>query len=145
MATIKELTEWINRDITRFGNTEQYALVDQEGPDEHGAQRFCVRIFTDTNQYTISAREPYEHPEGKEGDNGYLGCQGSTRKPRAGEEWTRGNDLSDGPLTEETWQAILGDIVSFEMVRVNRTDENSRVAVGVSVSDEDQEPTAAAD
>lgn len=53
-------------------------------------------------------------------DDGYLGCIASSRKPRAGEKHTRGNDLADGPLTEETWRRILADIVSYEMVRVHR-------------------------
>jgi hypothetical protein len=51
---------------------------------------------------------------------GYLGCTASTRKPRAGEDWPRGNDLADGPLSEETWHSILADIVGYELVRVHR-------------------------
>ena len=38
------------------------------------------------------------------------------RSPLPGEDWTRGNDLSDGPLNEETWEAILADIVGYEML-----------------------------
>jgi hypothetical protein len=53
-------------------------------------------------------------------DGGYLGCIAVNRKARAGEEWERGSDLADGPLTEETWRKILSDIVSYEMVRVHR-------------------------
>ena len=114
MATIKDLQEWIERDITRFGAIEQYALLDYDGPDENGRAGYGVKIFTDANAYKIIA------VESDESYNGYLGCQGHSRKPRAGEDWTRGNDLADGPLTEETWQKILGDIVSYEMVRINR-------------------------
>ena len=49
---------------------------------------------------------------------GYLGCIVSERKPRAGESWTRGNDLADGDFCEETWLAILRDIVKYEMVKI---------------------------
>ncbi|MEE8114809.1 MAG: hypothetical protein V3T23_10710, partial [Nitrososphaerales archaeon] len=49
----------------------------------------------------------------------YLGCTASSRKPRAGEDWTRGSDLADGDLSLETWNKILGDIVAYELVRVH--------------------------
>ena len=41
-----------------------------------------------------------------------------TRKPRAGEDWNRGNDLADGPYSEETWREIVNDIVAYELVKV---------------------------
>lgn len=61
-------------------------------------------------------------------DGGYLGCTSSCRKPRAGEDWHRGSDLSDGLLTEDTWRSILGDIISYEMVRVHRRADAERLA-----------------
>jgi hypothetical protein len=51
-------------------------------------------------------------------DRGYLGCIASSRRWRAGEDWHRGSDLPDGPLTEETWRSILAAIVSYELVDV---------------------------
>ena len=41
-----------------------------------------------------------------------------TRKPRAGEDWNRGRDLADGSYTKETWDKIISNIVSYELVKV---------------------------
>ena len=71
-----------------------------------------IRIFTSTNSYLIHVIERLKN-------RGYLGCTTTSRKLRAGEDWHRGNDLSDGPLCEETWHSILADIVGYEMVKVH--------------------------
>ncbi len=101
MATIEDLKSWIERDITRFSPSENHT---QEKTLENGT-RFL--IFTNENRYSLYAKD------------GHLGCQGRSRKPRAGEDWSRGNDLADGPLSEETWRKILGDIISYEMVKIH--------------------------
>ena len=49
---------------------------------------------------------------------GYLGCIATQRKPRAGEDWNRGNDLADGDYCYETWDAIVRDIVKYEIVKI---------------------------
>ncbi|MHA1816185.1 MAG: hypothetical protein ACTSX1_09285 [Candidatus Heimdallarchaeaceae archaeon] len=49
----------------------------------------------------------------------YLSCQVSSRKPRAGEDWDRGNDLRDGPLEMETWNQITRDMINYEIVRLS--------------------------
>lgn len=79
--------------------------------DVHGDRE--VVIYTDTNSYKIYANS-------EELGVGYLGCISSARKPRAGESQTRGNDLADGPLTKETWYNIIGDILSYELVKIHR-------------------------
>lgn len=61
---------------------------------------------------------------------GGLGCTASSRKPRAGEDWHRGSDLADGPLSEDTWRRILADIVSYEMVKVHVPKEPRGEPVG---------------
>ena len=53
-------------------------------------------------------------------DDGYLGCQVTARKARAGEDWNRGNDLPDGPFTEETWRQILNSIINYELVILSK-------------------------
>ena len=40
------------------------------------------------------------------------------RKPRAGEDWTRGNDLPDGPYSYETWIKIKNAIIKKELVKI---------------------------
>lgn len=70
--------------------------------------RSVFHLFTEKCHYLVSFSCKNE--------NGYLGCIASQRMPRAGETWTRGNDLFDGPFCHETWTRILGDIVSYELV-----------------------------
>lgn len=62
-----------------------------------------IRIFTSDHSYQISARPTY------------LGCQAGTRKPRAGEEHNRGNDLPDGKFSRGTFVRIIGAIVGYEL------------------------------
>ena len=71
---------------------------------------FC--FYTNEFKYRIYAND-------RETDEGYLGCQVTTRKMRAGEDWTRGNDLADGDFTEETWKRILETIVNYELVKLS--------------------------
>ena len=80
-----------------------------EGDPEGSEYRLRVRLYTNDHVYAIVA-----HDRSK--DNGYLGCVASTRKPRAGEDWTRGNDLADGPFNRETWEKIKNDIIAYELV-----------------------------
>lgn len=67
-----------------------------------------LKLYTSENVYNIVAvsRE----------DGGYLGCTSTTRKARAGEDWNRGNDLTDGKLCDDIWNEIMADIVSNELI-----------------------------
>lgn len=85
--------------------------------------RGAFSLYTAINEYRISYRLPREG----DGAGGYLGCVAVSRTPRAGEDWFRGNDLHDGEFSAETWQGILADVVSYEMVRVARRPSTSRV------------------
>jgi hypothetical protein len=80
-------------------------------------QRIELVLYTENNTYHISARAP--DPNNRM-DKGYLGCISTSRKPRAGEDWHRGNDLADGPFCFETWHKILRDIVAYELVKIHR-------------------------
>jgi hypothetical protein len=70
-------------------------------------------IYTDAYKYRLCAIDRVE-------DEGYLGCQVSARKARAGEDWTRGNDLRDGPFLKETWFKILSSIINYELVKLSK-------------------------
>ena len=74
---------------------------------------FSLYLYTERNRYCIRVRPP-------EDDEGYLGATVTCRKPRAGEDWHRGNDLSDGPFCEKTWLSVLADIVAYECVKLHR-------------------------
>jgi len=68
----------------------------------------AFRFFTASHRYFISAVWQDYHPT-------YLGCIASTRTPRPGEDWTRGNDLPDGYFCRETWEHIKNAIIRYEM------------------------------
>ena len=119
MATLKDFNEWLN-DLTRFASPHA-RIEETEASASPIARERSVRIYTDTNVYTIRARE-------EENSTGYLGCTAASRKPRAGETWERGNDLHDGHLSKKTWRRILCDIVSYEMVRVHVPRERPQTA-----------------
>jgi len=111
-STIKDFLAWMQQDIARYGRLDQHLeLVDFQSNFQEKMLR--IRLYTDGHVYTIDARE-------KPGAQGYLGCVARSRKERTGEDWHRGSDLADGPLTKITWHRILGDIVSYEMMRVQR-------------------------
>jgi len=80
----------------------------------HGLFRMRCKLWTFTNCYSIDA-------SWKDGAGCYLGCTAASRKPRAGENWTRGNDLPDGPFCQETFDQIVRAIVKYEAVEVAGT------------------------
>ncbi|GAG82803.1 unnamed protein product, partial [marine sediment metagenome] len=90
----EQLTKWL-KEICRWGRDDYflYWAGEDSSPGEYLAM---VNIYTHNNQYRITAKN-----HKKEGRT-YLGCTVSCRKPRAGEEWTRGNDLPDGNFSQET-------------------------------------------
>ncbi len=108
MATLKDFDQWLNQ-LRRAGSAH-LCIEEMEAHGMPDPQR-NVRIYTQTNKYKISAHV------GRGG--GYLGCIASCRTPRAGESWTRGNDLADGKLSSATWHRILADIVCNEMVTLD--------------------------
>ena len=119
MATVQHFRGWLT-DLTRRYGADGIEVVSDSGNshepgDARSGEQLTVRLYTDTNQFTIRA--------GADERGDYLGCTASTRKPRAGEDWTRGNDLSDGPLSLDTWHRVLADIVSYEMVKVHKRAE----------------------
>jgi hypothetical protein len=118
MGKIIELMGWF-KEITRYPHdTHKFIqVVEHEGignptnPDEN-CERVVVYIYTDSHCYSIVAIDNFER-------DGYLGCQASTRKPNAGEDWVRGNDLPDGPFNRETWQKIKDAIIGYELVELS--------------------------
>ena len=149
MSKIVELMEWL-KEITRYPHdTHKFVqIVEREGignptdPDEN-FERVVLYIYTDSHYYSIVAID-------KVNDDGYLGCQASTRKPRAGEDWTRGNDLPDGPFNRETWQKIKDGIIAYELVELSINtgcvdsipDSSCGCSAESVVTDESQNPVA---
>jgi len=109
MEKLKEqLIEWLS-EYARFLKVENFVHI-VKNTDEH----FIVHIFTRENRYQINVH----YRADKKICKTYLGGGRSTRKPRAGEDWTRGNDLSDGPFSKEVFEKIMQGILGMELVKV---------------------------
>ena len=114
-----ELKNWLKQ-ISRFGKFKDFIFISDYKEKE--SVRF--QIFTREYQYFIKAKLPIPNIKENQNNNyGYLGCISQCRKPRAGEDWTRGRDLADGKYCEETWNEIVNDILALEMVKVIRNSE----------------------
>lgn len=96
---VKKLGEFIS-ELGRWGKNKVLW--------EYGEDYVRAKLYTDGHIYYVRAHE-----------NGYLGCVVSARKPRPGEDWTRGSDLADGKLDAETWNRILRDIVAYELKSIS--------------------------
>jgi hypothetical protein len=113
MASIKDVKKWIS-ELLPDKTFDQYVKVltdEGEGNADKSrySHRFVARIFTKSrHHYHIVAKDEND-------STGYLGCQVGNDYSWAGEDHKRGNDLHDGPLSEETWRAIVNDIVRSEL------------------------------
>lgn len=108
-----ELVEWL-KEIVPFNRIDQYIRKTREGySDDPEAGRHDNHVnyivCTDKHRYSISAT-PW-----------YIGCIASATYYRPGENWTRGNDLPDGPFNRSTWDAIKDAIIRFELVKLVET------------------------
>lgn len=104
MKWVKELCPW--------DKTEDYIHILSEVDNPmYQPHRIRINFFTHDYKYYLVAKE------------NYLGCQVSCRKPRAGETWTRGNDLPDGKFSRETWEKIKNAVIRYELVKVMKPQE----------------------
>jgi len=120
ISVLKEfgyLFDWFKQ-VSRFSKVEDFIYISDYKKGE-----IRLKIFTKDHTYHISAHLPRK--DENRADNGYLGCIAETRKPRAGEDWNRGNDLADGGYGEKTWQEIKDDILAYELVKVVRNSSDS--------------------
>jgi len=101
----KKIREWLG-EIYRPSQIER--AINVRPVDGHGSIHF--KIWTSTNEYRI--RVALSPTGGLE--DAYMGAGASTRKPRAGETWVRGNDLPDGKMSDQLWRKILAAIVRYE-------------------------------
>jgi len=99
-----EFLGWLES-LSRFGGNP----IDAMELDRGIGGSFVARLFTRNCKYGISATP-----------SDYLGAVAQQRTPLAGEDWTRGRDLSDGDYSVETWHKILADIVAYELVRLGK-------------------------
>lgn len=98
--------------FTATGKWRKYFLIFRKGnvPDEI---RYIVHFFTSEHRYQISV-----HPSTSVEDPGHMSATVSARKHLTGEEHHRGNDLSDGDYSQDTWRHIQSDIMNYELVKL---------------------------
>lgn len=110
-SKMEMLDQWI-KELVFPGEVKNFIQEDSgEGSSKEVTRRFY--FYTDEHKYYIVAIE-------RSVGRSYLGCQVSTRKPRAGEDWSRGNDLPDGDFTKETWNSIIEAVVRYELVKLSK-------------------------
>ena len=115
-----ELGKWL-KPLCRFDKIEDFVLSDYK------EKTLRLKIFTKDHSYSIVAKLPEVENDGtplekgqerKVVRHGYLSCIAQTRKPRAGEDWNRGNDLADGSYSRETFEKIAHNIIAYELVKI---------------------------
>ena len=116
---------WLPRLLHHGASWDEF--VERPDVDDGKDDRRRYRIYTNDHFYAITAVV-------KAGGGTYLGCVASARKPRAGEEHTRGNDLPDGEFNYDTWLRIVHAIVGYELVPLKRSNPG--------VEDEEKEDSA---
>ena len=80
--------------LQRFG----LEITSRKCPNPGSSTAYWIQFRSDRCRYTITV----------DGLSNYLGAQASNIITG------KGNDLSDGKATMETWLDILGDIISYE-------------------------------
>ena len=99
-ADLRDLRRWMITDLCRF-----YRLADTVRDATSTPHGYCFRLQTDAYRYIFTATEASGD------DQGALSC--------VADSWDVTRKLSSGPLSDRTWDAILRDIVSLEIVPVN--------------------------
>jgi len=108
--------------------------VPEEPKEEIYMCRIKFKIYTEANIYYITSVWLDYHAN-------YFGCQVNSRTSRVGEDWTRGNDLSDGYFCRKTWEKIKSDIIRFEMKALSKYVEHGHWAKPKAVGDPSKENT----
>lgn len=119
----RELVRWL-LEIVPYGNVNNSVLMFSkviELPDKSEIRTVTLYLFTETNQYCITAMFSLSNKDKK----GYLGCTMSRRKSRVGEKHHRGSDLPDGPFSRSTWNAIKHAIIKTELKRLQIFDSGT--------------------
>lgn len=96
--TAPELAAWL-REMSTYLVAEAICEISQIG------ETICVNLYSETNIYHLNCRP---------GERGFLGLTFSRRTDGAG------NDLADGPYTRNTWDRIIRDILSCELISLKR-------------------------
>ena len=77
--------------------------------DQHGLLR--VKIYTDRFAYEISVGW---------NNKDYISCKSQARRQRPGESFFRINELFTGPICKESFNRVILDILSNELINIYR-------------------------
>ena len=105
MSNRDTLFGWIKNELCPYGHFDEYAHITADSNPP--SKRTNVNLYSHDYCYHITCTE-----------DGYLGSSCSCRKPRAGEDWTRGHDLPDGRFNRKTWNMIKHAIMRNEFVKI---------------------------
>ena len=111
----EQLGEWL-RDIQPWGSSIEEANKEYFRFTEREDGRGSVILCTEAHTYHLSFTDDY------------LGAMACTRTYRAGEDWTRGNDLPDGKFTREVFDRIIHAMLVYELVELAPVREPVEVA-----------------
>ena len=109
---LHEVVSWLE-EICPYKYIEKYIICDHN-PKVKGKENYNFTFFTKENRYRIGVVVFSGVPK-------YMAASMTTRKPRAGEDWNRGNDLPDGEYSKEKWNSIKAAIIATELVKIVRT------------------------
>lgn len=113
-VNIKVFKTWLTEIIIGDGKSKDLYIKEKSGGESSPFKyenRYKFIFYTNKYKYAISAVE-------RSDKRGYLGCTMDCRKARAGEDWTRGNDLPDGILNRKTWEKIKNAVIKNELVKI---------------------------
>jgi len=111
LTLMEHLDQWL-KELVFPGEVKDFIEeVHSHGNETKVEREVC--FYTENHSYFIHAIER------SDGRDSYIGCQVNARKERPGEDWTRGNDLPDGPFNKETWNKIIYAIVNYELVKLS--------------------------
>ena len=117
-----EVVSWLS-EICRSNKVEDHVVCYHNLHDDS----YNFHFYTKKYRYNLKAR-PYSTKQsmyrngktiGESNSAPYLGCTVQSRKPRAGEDWNRGNDLPDGIYNKATWDRIKNAIIAYELVKIS--------------------------
>ena len=101
-ADLGDLRRWMITDLCRF-----YRMADFLRDENETKGSWVFSIETASRRYTIAAREAKENDDRSRGS---LSCVAETEGER--------RELTSGALAEYTWEGIVRDIISLEIVPV---------------------------
>lgn len=136
-----DLLKWLNEFLAWPSHTKQnwsdYILTDTEWMEYKWPQgipkdcraaiddekEMCLQVFTDEHEYAL-------HIHILEDDKVIMMGTAYARKPRAGENWNRMNDFTEGEFSEETLKRFFLDIARWEIVAKAKKRESLDVVDG---------------